>query len=452
MVRLLICCLALFTTITWALAESPEKLVVANSKAWKPFSFINQKGQPDGILIDYWLEYGRKNNIEIEFMLLDWQSSLDAVKDGRADVHAGLLWSEKRDSYLDYLPEILSIDTQMYISQELIGTNLDAFMLGEHEYLVGVVVGGYEEEFTRTHYPNLQLKSYPNNQVMIEDAFAGGLDAFVADLQVANFYLYSSEHPQRFVGVRHLYSGDLRAAVGEGRSELQQALIQGIGAFAAEDKQKIFNRWMYVNTVYPDFLLPVVAAVVGFATVGYIVALNLTVKIKTKALARANLELKHLSETDQLTELSNRRHFVSEYQARVAKGRSMTVMIFDIDDFKQINDSYGHHVGDQVIKHVAQVAATTVGKQHLIGRIGGEEFAVVLCDESYEASVLVAESICAAVRNVKLAEDNQPAVTISLGCAYYPTPHQDQSLSDADNLMYQSKSRGKDRVTARAFS
>lgn len=433
-------------------AEQNDKLVIANSKAWKPFSFINHKGDPDGILVDYWQEYGRKNNVEIEFVLLDWQASLDAVRDGRADIHAGLLWSEQRDSYLDYSPEILSIDTQMYISQQLIGTNLDVFLLGEHQHLVGVVAGGYEEEFTRRHFPNLNLKSFSNNQLMIEAAFSGELDAFVADLQVANFYLFSSDEPQRFVGVRHLYSGNLRAAVREGNVELQQEITRGINEFDNDEKQQIFNRWMYVNTVYPDYLVPVAAIIIGIVTFSYIVALKITVKVRTNALEQVNLELKKLSETDQLTELSNRRHFVNEFQQRLKEGGSITVMIFDIDDFKQINDNYGHQTGDIVIKSVAHAANDTLSDLHLMGRIGGEEFAVLLCGETYEASVVVAEKICAAVRQVKLLEDEKRKVTVSLGCAYYPNIDSSTSLSDADHLMYQSKTNGKDRVTAKVFS
>ncbi|WCP68864.1 sensor domain-containing diguanylate cyclase [Vibrio tubiashii] len=451
MLRILLSLLAVLACIS-ANAEPLDKLVIANSKAWKPFSFINHKGDPDGILVDYWREYGRKNNVEIEFLLLDWQASLDAVRDGQADIHAGLLWSEQRDSYLDYAPEILSIDTQMYIGQALIGTNLDAFMLGEHQHLVGVVAGGYEEEFTRRHFPNLNLISYSNNQLMIEAAFSGELDAFVADLQVANFYLFSSDEPQRFIGVRHLYSGNLRAAVSEGNTALQQQITRGINEFGNDEKQQIFNRWMYVSTVYPDYLVPVAALVIGIVTLSYIIALKLTVKVRTNALEQANLELKTLSETDQLTELSNRRHFVNEFQQRLKEGGSMSVMIFDIDDFKQINDSYGHQSGDIIIKSVAHAASNILPEHHLIGRIGGEEFAIFLCGETYEASVVVAEQVCAAVRKVKLLEDSERKVSVSLGCAYYPSTDLNPSLSDADHLMYQSKTNGKDRVTAKVFS
>lgn len=448
MLRFLIGIMVFVSISAWGQSEAPQKLVIANSKAWKPFSFINHNGQPDGILIEYWQEYGQKNNIEIEFLLLDWQSSLDAVQDGRADLHAGLLWSEAREGYLDFSPVILSIDTQLFISQELIGTSLDDFMLSEHDHRVGVVEGGYEEEFTRLHFPNLNLISYANNKVMIESAFSGELDAFVADLQVANFYLQTSQQMPKFIGVRHLYSGDLRAAVSEGNSQLQQQISDGVQSFPLEDKQKILNRWMYINTVYPDFLLPLSALAIGLFTFGYIVTLNITVKAKTKALEQANQELKVLSETDQLTGLSNRRHFVEEFEKRQARADSISVMIFDIDDFKQINDTHGHQVGDDVIRCVAEAANSMVPKQHLIGRIGGEEFAVVINGEEFDKAVDIADGICEQIRSLMVLGNDSLMVSVSLGCAHYSTKREDVSLSDADHLMYQSKLEGKDRVTA----
>nr|WP_255199314.1 sensor domain-containing diguanylate cyclase [Vibrio sp. JPW-9-11-11] len=436
-----------------AFAEKTNTLTIANSKAWKPFSFINSQGEPDGILVDYWKAYGQKYQINVEFLLTDWQESLEAVKEGKADIHAGLLWSEQRDTFLDYGPALMNIDTQMYISQDLIGTSIDRFLLGQHDYQVGVVAGGYEESFTRLHYPNLSLVSFANNQKMIDAAYEGKLDAFVADLQVANFYLLSSrEQMQRFIGVRHLYSGELRPAVAEGNLALQRQITQGMTAIGSEEKQKILNRWMYVNTVYPDYLLPVAAVLIAIVGVGYIVMLNLTVKARTQELQRANKELKTLSETDQLTELSNRRHFVSELERRLSGNGQIAIMIFDIDDFKSINDKHGHQVGDRVIRDVAQAAKSVLSEPHHIGRIGGEEFAVIVNDESYQDVMELAQMICAQVRTLGLREDDTRTVTVSLGCAYYSKAKPSISLSDADKLMYQSKLAGKDRVTGQNYS
>lgn len=134
-------------------ADHAETIVVTNSKAWKPFSFLNQKGEPDGILVDYWRKYGELNKVNVEFLLVDWQASLDAMKSGDADIHAGLLWSESRDQYLEYGPSIMKIDTQLYVHQSLITQDIDEFMRGGHNHRVGVVVGGYEESFTRREFP-----------------------------------------------------------------------------------------------------------------------------------------------------------------------------------------------------------------------------------------------------------------------------------------------------------
>ncbi|WP_391091822.1 diguanylate cyclase domain-containing protein [Vibrio sp. NH-UV-68] len=451
MYRLLLA-LLLLSFNTFADTSSANSLTIANSKAWKPFSFINSDGEPDGILIDYWKAYGKKNNVNIEFLLLDWQASLDALKDGRADIHAGLLWSEERDAYLDYAPALMNIDTHMFISQDLIATNLDQFLLGGHQYQVGVVAGGYEQAFTQLHYPNLNLLSFSNNNQMIEAAFNGELDAFVADLQVANFYLLSSgEQAHRFVGVRHLYSGELRPAVVQGNNQLLEQITSGLAALTNAEKKQILNRWMYINTVYPDYLLPLSILVIVVVVVGYIVMLNATVKARTKALKQANQELKKLSETDQLTSLSNRRHFVLEFERRLNNPGSIAIMIFDIDDFKRVNDEYGHQVGDRVIREVAEAAKSVLSEPHLIGRIGGEEFAVVVNDEGFADVVELAEMICDQVRTIGLREDIARKVTVSIGCAYYPKTSTAISLSDADKLMYQSKVAGKNCVTAQKF-
>ncbi|WP_100752591.1 transporter substrate-binding domain-containing diguanylate cyclase [Vibrio salilacus] len=445
--------LLLLSFHTFADTSSANSLTIANSKAWKPFSFINSDGEPDGILIDYWKAYGKKHNVDIEFVLLDWQASLDALKDGRADIHAGLLWSEERDAYLDYAPALMNIDTQMFISQDLIATNLDQFLLGDHQYQVGVVAGGYEQAFTQQHYPNLNLLSFSNNHQMIEAAFNGELDAFVADLQVANFYVLSSgEQAHRFVGVRHLYSGELRPAVMQGNQQLLEQITSGLAALTNEEKKQILNRWMYISTVYPDYLLPLSILVIVVVAVVYIVMLNATVKARTKALEQANQELKKLSETDQLTNLSNRRHFVLEFECRLNNPGSIAIMIFDIDDFKRVNDEYGHQVGDRVIREVAEAAKSVLSEPHLIGRIGGEEFAVVVNNEGVADVVELAEMICDQVRTVDLREDKTRKVTVSIGCAYYPHTSMAISLSDADKLMYQSKVAGKNRVTAQEFT
>ncbi|GLT17039.1 sensor domain-containing diguanylate cyclase [Vibrio zhanjiangensis] len=444
----LLICILFFSADLLAKQAEPElrPLIVTNSKAWKPFSYLDDDQQPAGILIDYWKLFAKHNNIEIEFLLLDWNESLEAVKTGKADIHAGLLWSERREAYLDYTPSIITIDTQMYISRDLIGLDLNNFMLGNHEYSVGVVMGGYEEEFTRKNYPNLTLAVFSNNQKMIDAAFKGEISAFVADLQVGNFYLLTSNRTNAFVGVRNLYSGDLRAAVKEGNKTLQELVIKGQDAITESEKKRILSRWMHINTVYPTFLAPALIVIALFGVILYIFALRYSVRMKTRELAKANEELKKLSETDYLTGLSNRRHFVAEFQKHLDNSGDLCVMVFDIDDFKMINDTYGHQVGDDVIKTVAKTIQACVGSDQLLGRIGGEEFALVMNDQDELRVQELSHAICDLVRNIDFGGQPPYKVTLSLGCAYYPSAHNEIQLSDADHLMYQAKAQGKDRA------
>ncbi|WP_157617596.1 transporter substrate-binding domain-containing protein [Vibrio mexicanus] len=134
-------------------------LTVTNSKAWKPFSYISETGEPSGILVDFWNAYSRNNNVQIEFLLLDWNESINAVKDGRADVHGGLLFSSPRDEFLDFGNDIIVIDTQLYISQRLIGTDVNFFLTGVGNRGVGVVTGGMNNILHKTISPSCRWLS-----------------------------------------------------------------------------------------------------------------------------------------------------------------------------------------------------------------------------------------------------------------------------------------------------
>ncbi|WP_052079714.1 transporter substrate-binding domain-containing protein [Vibrio navarrensis] len=157
-----------------------KKLRVANSTSWKPFSYVAEDGSKRGILIDLWQRYGEKNGVEIEFVLSDWNDSILAVRQGRADVHAGLLWSDKRDTFFDFADAIMTINTQLYLSQRIITSDLNEMLTGQDAEGIGVVEGGYEEYFMAKTYPAAKLVKYPNNRLMIEAAFRHDIDAFLS--------------------------------------------------------------------------------------------------------------------------------------------------------------------------------------------------------------------------------------------------------------------------------
>lgn len=156
---------------------------------------------------------------------------------------------------------------------------------------------------------------------------------------------------------------------------------------------------------------------------------------------------------DPLTGLLNRRGFseaTSRMIEREAKaGRSITVMIFDIDHFKSVNDTYGHAAGDEILKVFANVIANTLRITDLVGRVGGEEFAALLPAPMDEA-LTAAERVREAFQNAGVAVDDEPlATTVSIGVAGGPANTELEVLmASADTALYQAKRGGRNRVEA----
>ncbi|MGI2855528.1 transporter substrate-binding domain-containing diguanylate cyclase [Shewanella algae] len=349
---------------------------MTNSSSWKPFSYLNDAGEPSGILVDIWREYAKANRVDIRFILTDWQGSLDLVRNGQADIHAGLLWSRERKHSLDYARELLGIESQLFFNQKLLGVESDGYLMNGGE--VGVVRGGYEESFVRQKYPRASVLTYASNELMLKAAFDGKLKVFVADLQVAN--LYTSREPARFIPVRHLYSVQIRPAVKEGNRALLEEIRQGLARIPDSEYQRNLNRWMYVETVYPRYPLQSGLALLLLGILIYIVALRRTVAARTAELKAANAELAYWATTDGLTGITNRRASMDALE-RTCDSRSydsLTLLLFDIDNFKRINDNYGHHIGDEVINLLAQTVEKVLPDGAVFGRIGGEESCIML--------------------------------------------------------------------------
>jgi diguanylate cyclase (GGDEF)-like protein len=157
-----------------------------------------------------------------------------------------------------------------------------------------------------------------------------------------------------------------------------------------------------------------------------------------------------LAHTDPLSGLANRRATFAELDRLIrAAGegeKDLSVVMFDVDHFKRINDCFGHHTGDQVLTKIADVARSVMRGQDLVGRIGGEEFVCLLPGVgAYQARVL-AERLRRAVAD-KGVDDGPPLATISLGFAVYQSGDDRTGLlARADAALYEAKEAGRNQV------
>jgi chemotaxis family two-component system sensor kinase Cph1 len=177
--------------------------------------------------------------------------------------------------------------------------------------------------------------------------------------------------------------------------------------------------------------------------------LNENLQQQQEALSRANEHLKHLAHTDSLTGAWNRyriEEFVDEaLKAKKRYGQELSLVLFDIDHFKQINDNYGHNTGDRVLSSLAQHLGGLLRGTDRLGRWGGEEFIVVLANTPLHDAKLFAERLRQTVSEADFALDNP--VTVSVGVASSRAEDSRKSLiGRADHAMYQAKSTGRNRV------
>ena len=174
------------------------------------------------------------------------------------------------------------------------------------------------------------------------------------------------------------------------------------------------------------------------------------ISAKRRAEQRAR-EATLLASTDELTGIANRRAFMSQLDREIAGatefGWPLAVAMFDVDHFKLVNDRYGHAVGDRVLQLIAARAAGVVRGGDLVGRLGGEEFGILMPGATLEEAAHVAERLRQAMETVAEMDESLPGVTISIGIAARESQRSAKELlASADVALYAAKGEGRNRV------
>ena len=174
--------------------------------------------------------------------------------------------------------------------------------------------------------------------------------------------------------------------------------------------------------------------------------------IKETELKAVIAQADEVANTDALTFLPNRRQMIGDLQREVILSdrydTPLAISMLDIDHFKNINDTYGHPVGDEVLQRLAGELRQRIRQPDTIGRYGGEEFLVILPHSTLQAAIEQAERLCRHVRSL-LIKSNEAGIslTISIGIAQYKIHKEDWQtfLSRADAALYQAKNAGRDQ-------
>ena len=182
--------------------------------------------------------------------------------------------------------------------------------------------------------------------------------------------------------------------------------------------------------------------------------MELISKIKTHLKLKSLIEeLEYIATHDTMTDIYNRRQFFKLSEKKFTQQKeNLVVVMIDIDDFKKINDNYGHHIGDRVIKEFTKTIKNYISKDTIFGRIGGEEFALIC---NFEKESRIQKKVDILRKAIERTSIETPygkiKFTISLGVAKITNKHKniDEALKEADDNLYIAKNEGKNKVIFR---
>jgi diguanylate cyclase (GGDEF)-like protein len=252
---------------------------------------------------------------------------------------------------------------------------------------------------------------------------------------------------EMLAGTSELQFANQLAALNIGQSSAAEQALQAANALA-QQRLRLERRFLIA--------MGMAAAVLALMLLSLFRRQRVTQKLHREltqtheALKAKSAEIYHASITDALTGMFNRRFGLAELASRLLhRDGALSVCVIDVDDFKAINDRYGHPIGDEVLRSISQTLLSGAPNDATLARLGGEEFLLLLPDRDVQECERLLESLRQDVADRPVWTPSGPlSVTVSLGERYIQRDESldsDQAYSDADSALYEAKALGKNR-------
>ncbi|MCV6606734.1 MAG: diguanylate cyclase [Campylobacterales bacterium] len=310
------------------------------------------------------------------------------------------------------------------------------------------------------------IKNIKDLQTQIANNWKYYKNSYKTDKELKNVKLVDS-----LIQNTILYFEDIKIAISNNKKVSLNRIIHRLEPMAKAlektinyetDNAYIQKTLINENYSYTLMILGVILffMAISIATISYFIVKS--IKKNEDSLINMAKELRDLSITDPLTKLYNRRHFTDIFHQEARKcqreRKHLTFMMIDIDYFKKYNDTYGHGMGDDVLKDVANCFKTNLRRPcDFVFRLGGEEFGILISGEDSSNASLMADYVVEKVRDLKIphkASEVSKNVSISLGyLSFIPdnTTNLDRTMEKADEYLYQTKESGRNGVKGRVL-
>jgi len=417
------------------------------TSTWAPFNTY-KNGKLDGISVEI-LKIIQKNT-KLKFhckILSTWSEVLNVIKNRNAD------FTLSTDKTPD--KEKFALFTKPYATYNVgIVTRNNIGFIASTEFLQNktIAVGkNYTADFLiNKHLKNVKILQVSNVKEALKLVSEGKAFAVIDIMPVLIYNINKYEFANLKIAGKTPWKISLRFMISKKDPLLVDILNKGIDSVTEKEKEQIYKKW--ISVIYQNgYSLKEIFMYAAILVFILIFSLYWNLKLRKEIVLRNELEkkLKKLSIIDSLTGIFNRYKIDTTLNQQIAFSKRnnipLSIIFFDIDHFKKINDTYGHNIGDIVLKELTFLVKNNIRQYDIFGRWGGEEFIIILPNTSLENAVKIAKKLKSIIENHTFKEVGK------LTCSFGVTELKENDTSESilirvDNHLYSAKKSGRNKV------
>jgi len=435
--------------------EELEELRLCVDPNWMPLEGIDAEGHYTGLGADYFALLQEQLPVPIRMVpTSSWMETLEKAQTGACDLLSMVTPTDRRREYLNFTRPYLHLPIVVATRGEEIFIENVRQMSGRR---LGSTRGYAVTENFRRRYPAMDLVETETVAEGIRKVQTGEIYGFIGTVAAIGEAIRTQGVSDVKISGRVNMTLDLGVGVRKDDPLLRDILDRAIAVLGVGEGQRLYNRWVTVS-----YRQGVNVWVVLFSALGALLVLALFVwrnrrlaqlhrelLLAHQQLEEKSRELKRLSVTDPLTGLYNRlkieTSFEYERQRLQRYSGALSIVLLDIDHFKKVNDTFGHHAGDQVLCGIAEILRQRVRKSDVVGRWGGEEFMLILPETTLAEAAALAEDLRREITELDFTP--VPSQSASFGVASVHTDDDGATVFQrADRALYRAKDGGRNMV------
>jgi len=414
-----------------------------------PIESFDKNGDHIGMSADYLSLFASSTGASFKVIKTDsWSESLEFIKQKKCDMLSLAMQTNARKEFMSFTTAYMEIPLVVSTKIEVPFINGLKDLSGKK---VGITKGDAYVEIIRKRFSDIEVVEVKDIDLGLKMLSDSELFAFIGPLTSVGFRFQNQYLGDLKIAGKIEDNLKLSVAVRIDEPFLHSILQKAVNSITPDQRRDILNKWVSVKYEKGiDYTMLYKALVFFFVILFIILYFYYKQRSLHKKLERAYEKMQQIAITDKLTNLYNRHKMDTmlkvEQQRAKRYGVIFGVIILDIDHFKLVNDKYGHHSGDLILKEFAKILKTNSRETDIVGRWGGEEFLIIVPHTTENSIISFAKILQEKVSLHRFSDVSK--ITASLGISLYRDGESfEETISRADQALYISKENGRDRYT-----